>query len=164
MTDDSELRYRRVRDAAVVALASVGDTGDYPPPVARALAQLRQVVEQDTGPAADSDLPVVDPARHLVSRLNYRGTQKFPVSLDDEADELRRQLAADRTVAGTDGDSGNVVLTELRGMIVGGLLQELAARLTPGPAFGSGTHGEALAALVTELSGELLDQTFVGRQ
>jgi hypothetical protein len=89
---------------------------------------------------------------------------KFPVSLDDEADELRRQLAAYRTVAVAYGDSADVVLTELSGMIVGGLLQSLAARLAPGPAFGPGPHGEALAALVTELSGEILDQTFVGRQ
>ncbi|MFI5717462.1 hypothetical protein [Nocardia sp. NPDC051750] len=164
MTDDFELRYRRMRDAAAAALAAVADTGDCPQPVERALSQLRQVVEHDIDPAAEGDLPVVDPARNLLSRFNYQGTRRVPVALDDEADELRRQMAADRTVGGADADSGNVVLTELRGMIVGGLLQELAARLSPGPAFGPGAHGEALAALVTELSWELLDQTFVGRQ
>lgn len=164
MTEDFELRYRRVRDAAAAALAALGETGDYPPPAAHALSRLRQVVDQDTGAAGDSDTPVVEPTRHLLSRFNYRGMQRFPIALDEEADELRRQLAADRTVGGSDASSGNVVLTELRGMIVGGLLQELAARLTPGPAFGPGNHGVALATLVTELSEELLDQTFIGRQ
>lgn len=140
---------------------TLGDTVEYPQPVADALSQLRQVVEEDTAVTND---PLVDPARHLLSRFNYRGTQQLPVTLDDEADEMRRQLAADRAVAGAGENSRNVVLTELRGMIVGGLLQELAARLAPGPAFGPGSNGEALAALVTELSMELLDQTFIGRQ
>jgi hypothetical protein len=47
-------------------------------------------------------------------------------------------------------------------MIVAGLLEELAARLSPGAAFGPGRSGEELARLATDLAKELLDQTFVG--
>jgi hypothetical protein len=55
-----------------------------------------------------------------------------------------------------------VVITELRAMIIAGLLEELAARLSPGTAFGPGRSGEELARLATDLAKELLDQTFVG--
>ncbi len=47
-------------------------------------------------------------------------------------------------------------------MIIARLLEELAARLAPGAAFGPGGNGEALAGLAKELAKELLDQTFVG--
>ena len=104
-----------------------------------------------------------------MSMFGYQGKARFPIGLDDEAEDLRRQLAADRTVDTVGSDSGNtesdnVVVTELRGMIIGSLLRELAARLVPGVAFGPGHNGEALAAVANELAWELLDQTFVGRQ
>ncbi|NUS43771.1 MAG: hypothetical protein HOQ24_08810 [Mycobacteriaceae bacterium] len=163
MTDDLELRHRRLREAAIAVLNAAGDASDCPPEAASALAQLRHAV---LGAVEDAppEIGVADPAEHVVSRYKYQGKARFPVGLDEEAEGIRRQLAADRTVEAAGSTSDNVVLTELRGMIVGGLLRELAARLEPGAAFGPSAHGAALAAVVTDLSWELLDQTFVGRQ
>ncbi|MEU4312778.1 hypothetical protein [Nocardia sp. NPDC024068] len=50
------------------------------------------------------------------------------------------------------------MITELRAMIIGSLLRELAARL------GAGTAGRNLAAVAGELADELIDQTVAGRQ
>ncbi|WP_280420620.1 hypothetical protein [Nocardia carnea] len=102
-----------------------------------------------------SDENIADPARHLVSLYRYEGTGRIPISFDEEAADIRRELAADRPVR---GESQPVVITELRAMIIGSLLRELAARLGAGPA------GRNLAAIAGELADELIDQTVAGRQ
>lgn len=165
VTEDLELRHQRLLDAAIALLDAVGEASVYPPQARRALAALQHAARDDIDDVpTDADVAAANPARHLMSRFNYQGNARFPVGLDEEAEDIRRQLAADRTVEAAGSASDNVVLTELRGMIIGGLLRELAARLMPGAAFGPSSNGEALAAVVTDLSWELLDQTFVGRQ
>jgi hypothetical protein len=102
----------------------------------------------------------------MTSRDYSAGRQGAPRTLAAQAADFRRWLAGEAPVA--DGHSGpgsvrnKAVFTELRAMAAGALLLELAARLVPGPAFGSGTDGEDLAALAIELAGALLDNTVVG--
>ncbi|MDS1272715.1 hypothetical protein RIF23_20760, partial [Lipingzhangella sp. LS1_29] len=88
--------------------------------------------------------------------------------LPQRAADLRRRLDNDRSLAdgGEPGDpdveSVNVVITELRAMVTAGLLDELAARLSPGAAFGPSRDGEPLAEVARALSKELRSQTFLG--
>ncbi|WP_040792118.1 hypothetical protein [Nocardia paucivorans] len=166
MTDvDAAEQLRRLRGAALAVLDRAGEISEHSESLRAALTELHRLA---TGAAA-SDAGVLaaqaDPGRHLVSLYRYEGTEKRPIGLDEEAAEIRRELAGDRKPDPfpADTDPNLVVLTELRAMIIGSLLRELAARLAPGVAFGPGTDGQALAAVVTDLAQELLDQTFVGR-
>lgn len=164
MTDsDTVAQVHRLRAAAFTVLELTQGLANDTDPLGTALTELRNALAQES-PAACPNTAPADPARHLVSKYDYRDTEKFPITLATEAARIRRELAGDRTID-TDvaNRAGAVVVTELRGMIIGGLLAELAARLSSGPAFGSSRDGETLAAVVTELSWELLDQTFVGR-
>lgn len=116
--------------------------------------------------ADDNTLPTVDPNRHFLSLRDFRGKVGHPITLDEQALRWRERLAADRDreeqrAGELDRD---VHLTELRGMVIGTLLRELAARLEPGAAFGPTDQGTALASLARDLADEVLDQTFVGRQ
>lgn len=154
-----ESRYERTREAAAGVLAAVGEVSRCSPELQQALTELQTALAADSDTPAGRDSEGQDPARHLISLFEYEGKTRRPIGLDEHGEALRRQLATDRTVDPTGVADGNVVLTELRGMVIGGLLRELAARLTMTP-----NRGAALAAVVTDLSWELLDQTFVGRQ
>ncbi|RKS68425.1 uncharacterized protein DUF1232 [Actinomadura pelletieri DSM 43383] len=59
--------------------------------------------------------------------------------------------------------SHDVVITELRATTIAGLLEKLAARLSPGPPFGPGQNGEEMARIAADLAKELRDQTFLGQ-
>lgn len=159
--DGSDPRYEELRAAAVQVLeAAPGADG----PLGTALERLRDALRGEPPPPAEGR-PALDPFEHYLSRLHYEpGQPARAVTLERMALELRRQLDDDRPLdARVLGEpERNVVVTELRGMIAATLLRELAARLSPGAAFGPGRNGEALAGVATALARELLDQTFVG--
>ena len=162
MSDEGmDRRYEELRAAAVQVLeAAPGADGQ----LGTALEGLRDALRGEPPPPAEGR-PTLDPFEHYLSRLHYEaGQPPRAVTLERMALELRRQLDDDRPLdARLPGEpERNVVVTELRGMVVGALLKELAARLSPGAAFGPGRDGEALAGVATALARELLDQTFVG--
>ncbi|WP_063038913.1 hypothetical protein [Nocardia pseudovaccinii] len=169
MTDPAPLaqRYEELRDVAIRLLDVLDDAEGNPQMLRSALEAMHQAVRGDGPPETpDTGDPIRDPARHLLTRFDYTQGTKTPVTLDEEAANIRRELAGDRAI--DDRPPGEpdreVRLTELRGMIIGGLLRELAARLSRGSAFGPSRAGEELAQVATDLSWEVLDQTFVGRQ
>ena len=101
-----------------------------------------------------------DPAKHVLSvtRSDRHGMRR-PITLTCHAQELRRELADDHLWPNGPGrPARNVVVTEVRAVVIASLLEELAARLLPGPAFGAGTDGQELARVVADLAAELLDQ------
>ena len=49
-------------------------------------------------------------------------------------------------------------------MVIGSLLQELAARLAPGPAVGTDVAGRDLAEIAEELATRLINMTSAGAQ
>lgn len=166
MSEDGFTRqYALLRAAAVQVLdAATGEPGQ----LAAALQGLRDALRGDPAPDASAgDRPVLDPFEHYLTELRYEEAEPArAITLERMAVELRRQLDNDRAVdERLPGEpERNVTVTELRAMVVGGLLEELAARLSPGAAFGPGRNGEALAGVAAALSKELLDQTFVGMQ
>lgn len=159
---DLNLRYAQLRAAAIAVFDVGAELLDCPESLRRRLVALHRVIQGDASPAGST--PTVDPSRHMVSLLKYEDREKFPIPLEQEAAEIRRQLDGDQPSDERRPDpDGTVVLTELRGMIIGSLLRELAARLLPGAAFGPGGEGTALSEVATDLSWEVLNQTFVGR-
>ncbi|MFI9324904.1 hypothetical protein ACIGXI_34720 [Kitasatospora aureofaciens] len=107
----------------------------------------------------------LDPAKHVLTLRGYDcGVEGSPIALADLAGDLRRELENDGpTLQRLPGSPWRLVLlTELRGVVIGSLLRELAARLSPGPEFGPGEEGLELACLARELADDILDQTFVG--
>jgi hypothetical protein len=166
MLQDDVVRaeYARLRDATIGVLDAMPDVQNPSPRVDLALRNLRAVLSGDTPRQSDTERGVLNPFEHSLAARRYVGRRAEPVPLPQRAADLRRRLVRDR---GLDerlpGEpSRNVVITELRAMIVAGLLEELAARLSPGAAFGPGRSGEELARLAKDLAKELLDQTFVG--
>ncbi|GAA5107924.1 hypothetical protein [Nocardia iowensis] len=160
-------QYDRLRNAAAHVLTVLDDPESEPDTVRAALTELHQAVRGQRGSAqTETGLPAQDPAAHLLSRLAYAGKVARPITLDEQAANFGQQLAAAQQMdePGPSDPDRDVRLTELRAMIVGGLLQELAARLRPGAAFGPSREGEQLAAAVTELAAAVLDRTFVGRR
>src|SRR5215472_15126597 len=161
--DDRSGRYERLRTAAVQVLDAARSGEDQ---FDTALERLRDVLRGDPPPAGGGAL-VLDPFEHYLTRQRYERDQPpRAITLERMALELQHRLARDRAIDDRrPGDPDrNVTVTELRAMVVGGLLRELAARLSPGAAFGPGRNGEALAGVASALSKELLDQTFVGMQ
>ncbi|KLL09754.1 hypothetical protein BL254_19875 [Protofrankia sp. BMG5.30] len=165
MQDDViRAEYTRLRNAAIGVLDAMSDAENPSARVDVALRNLRAVLSGDTPRQSDTERGALDPFEHSLAARLYVGRQAEPIPLPQRAADLRRRLAGDR---GLDerlpGElSRNVVITELRAMIVASLLKELAARLSPGAAFGPGQSGDELARLATDLAKELLDQTFVG--
>ncbi|TQE27066.1 hypothetical protein SipoB123_12910 [Streptomyces ipomoeae] len=156
--------YGQLRDAAIGVLDAVSELETPSPRLDAALRDLRAALSGGAPPESAPEPAVPDPFEHALAARRYVGRRAEPISLPQRAAELRRRLDEDR---GLDerplGEpERNVVVTELRAMIVAGLLEELAARLSPGAAFGPGRSGEELAGLATELAKELLAQTFLG--
>jgi len=161
-------RYEALR-AAAAAVLDEAEADDTPVPVRYTLAlrAMHVALADGTAPDQSGAERFADPARHMMTSRDYAaGRQGAPRTLTEQAADFRRWLVAEAPVA--DGHSGpgsirnKAVFTELRAMVAGALLLELAARLVPGPAFGPGTDGEDLAALAIELAGGLLDNTVVG--
>lgn len=165
MTDDGvRADYVCLRDAAIGVLDAMPEADGSPQRVDAALRNLRAVLAGDTSTSVDTERETPDPFEYSLTAKRYVSDRAKSISLAQRADDLRRRLDGDRSPQArpSDGAPGDVVITELRAMVVAGLLEELAARISPGAAFGPGRHGEALAQLSTELAKELLAQTFVG--
>lgn len=168
MTEDGVTsRYELLRAAAIRVLEAVPDVERPPGQLSAALEGLRDAVRGEVAPPdVGPRRPLLDPFRHYLTEKLYVDRDVSAIPLEQMAADLRRDLDGDRAL--DDRLPGeperNVVVTELRGMVVGGLLQELAARLSPGAAFGPGRNGEPLARVARDLAKELLDQTFVGEQ
>ncbi|MFF3244274.1 hypothetical protein ACFYWY_11185 [Streptomyces sp. NPDC002870] len=154
----------RLRDAAIEVLDAMPAVENSSARRDVALRNLRAVLSGDTLRQSATERGALDPFEHSLAARLYVGRRAEPIPLPQRAADLRRRLDRDR---GLDerlpGEpTRNVVITELRAMIVASLLEELAARLSPGTAFGPGRNGEELARLATDLAKELLDQTFLG--
>ncbi|MDE3724909.1 hypothetical protein PWG71_26285 [Nocardiopsis sp. N85] len=165
MTEDGiRVEYVRLRNAAIGVLDAMPDVDGSPERVDAALRNLRSVLAGGTPTSLGAERETPDPFEHSLAAKRYVGRRAEPVSLPGRAADLRRRLDGDRSpqVRPSDEPSSDVVITELRAMIVAGLLEELAARISPGAAFGPGRNGEALAQIAADLAKELLDQTFVG--
>ncbi|WP_216588453.1 hypothetical protein [Streptomyces brasiliscabiei] len=156
--------YAQLRGAAIEVLDAMPDRADSSPQFEDALKSLRAVLAGETPSRSGPEHRPLDPFRHALVARRYTGQRAEPISLPERAVELRRRLEGDRGLEDRPpGEpSRNVAITELRAMIVAGLLEELAARLSPGAAFGPGRGGEELARLAKELADELLAGTFVG--
>jgi hypothetical protein len=172
VTDDGlEGPYEALRAAAIQVLdAAPGADGL----LGTALERLRDALRGDPPPVdVPPGQPVLDPFAHYLSELRYeRGQPPRAITLERMALDLRRQLDNDRELTARTLKALNarlpwepdqdVIVTELRGMVIGALLRELAVRLSPGAAFGPGKNGEALAGVALALAKQLFDQTFVG--
>lgn len=114
----------------------------------------------EPGPVADGS--ALDPAKHALSVRRYdRNGADRPMTLTHYARQLRRELESDRWQVGRDRPARHVVVSEVRAVVIASLLEELAARVLPGPAFGASTEGEEMAHVVAELVAELIDQAIV---
>ncbi|MCQ4043281.1 hypothetical protein ACFOSC_01080 [Streptantibioticus rubrisoli] len=165
MQDDATRdEYAQLRNAAIRLLDAMSDLESPSQQVDAAFQDLRAALSGDTSRRSGTEYGALDPFQHALAARRYAGQRAQPIPLPQRATELRRRLDGDRGLDERQpGEpSRNVVITELRAMIVAGLLEELAARLSPGAAFGPGRSGEELARLATDLAKELLDQTFVG--
>lgn len=162
--DVVQAQYAQLRSAAIEVLDAMPGAADSSPQFHDALKSLRAALEGETPPRSLPTRSSLDPFEHSLVARSYVGQRAEPISLAERAVELRRRLEGDRDLEDRlPGEpSRNVAVTELRAMIVAGLLEELAARLSPGAAFGPGRSGEELARLAKDLADELLAQTFVG--
>ncbi len=165
MTDeDLAARYEQLLAASAEVVHSALISRYRAPYTPELDALYRLVLEAQTrsSPRAADPVPApgaVDPALHSLA-FTFHGDDgtSGPYALARLGSEIRAELDADR-VRGEhvpDHPLRDVVLTDLRAMVIAGLLRELAARLDPGPAMGPGEAGRALAAVATEC-GERLD-------
>jgi hypothetical protein len=159
-----QVEYARLRNAAIGVLDAMPDVRNPSARVESALWNLRAVLSGDMPRWPDTERELLDPFEHSLTVRRYTDQHAQPMPLPERAADLRRRLDADRGVDEQPprDPPHNVIITELRAMIIADLLEELAARLSPGAAFGPSQRGEALACFATDLAVELLDQTFVG--
>ena len=103
-----------------------------------------------------------DPARYSLAFTGDDG----PYELTRLAEEIREDLAGDRGPGEhlPEHPPRDVRLTQLRAMVISSLLQELAARLAPGPAAGTEEAGRDLAEIATEFATRLMNMTSAGAQ
>jgi hypothetical protein len=164
----------RLREAAITLLQSSASlSGELPVALRTGLEDLRaalsrtghtpQAAQAPAATAAAAE-PAPDPFRHVLSILSYTDDGAEPIPLERFAADKGRSLDSDRGLE--DHLPGqpprNVTVTELRAMIIARLLRELAARISPGAAFGPGRSGLALAKVATDLAEELVADTIVG--
>lgn len=112
-------------------------------------------------PPQDRPAGSADPARHSLAF-----TDGGPYELTKLAEEIREDLAGDRARGEhlPEHPPRDVRLTQLRAMVISTLLQELAARLAPGPAAGTEEAGRDLAEIADELATRLMNMTSAGAQ
>ncbi len=162
MQDEPEKdAYTRLREAAIEVLNAVPKPGDPPERFESALHELRAALSGDAPYHSEPGSVVLDPFQHALARKRYVNGRARPIPLPQRAQDLRERLDGDRKINEVPPGSSNVVITDLRAMIAADLLEELAARLAPGAAFGPGHAGEDLSRLATDLAKELLAQTFL---
>ena len=166
MTDDDlTARYESLRAAAAEVVHRALITRDPAPYTPQLNALYRLLLEAQSPAAAAGSEPAPsapDPARQSLAFRNHcdDGTSA-PYGLAELAAEIRAELSEDRLPAEhvPGHPSRNVRMSQLRAMVIGSLLRELAARLVPGPAVGMSEEGRGLAAIAIENSKRLLNQT-----
>lgn len=178
MTDgDLAARYETLRAAAAEVLHSALSTR-HPVPYTAEMHALHRVLLESRSPAAAPGFPSApassgplagapDPARLSLAFTDYRDDgSSGPYELARLAAEIRAELAGDRARGEhvPDHPLRDVTLTQLRAMVIGSLLKELAARLAPGPAVGVGEAGRDLAEIAADLGERLINQTSAGAQ
>lgn len=168
--DDLAVRYETLRAAAAEVLDSALSRR-HPVPYTAQLQALHRVLLESRSPStaqAESERPAdaPDPARHSLAFTDYRddGSSAGPYELAGLAAEIRAELVGDRLRGEhvPDHPLRDVTLTQLRAMVISSLLNELAARLAPGPAVGTGDAGRELAEIAAEFAKRLLNQTSAG--
>ncbi|RZS40716.1 hypothetical protein EV193_10327 [Herbihabitans rhizosphaerae] len=163
MTDDDlAARYETLRAAAAEVLHSALNTR-HPAPYTAELHELHRVLLDS--PSAPAGTP--DPARHSLAFTDYREDgSSGPYELTRLTEEIRAELADDRARGEhvPDHPVRDVPLTQLRALVIGSLLHELAARLAPGPAVGVAEAGRELAEIAADLGTRLINQTSAGAQ
>lgn len=162
--ETSRGEYARLREAAIEVLDAAPEVGGSTARLDSALEALRAELGGDRPPRTEGQRVVLDPFEHALAMKRYVDKDAFPIPLPERATEMQQWLDNDRRLDQPRGDGsyGHVAITELRAMIAAEFLEELAARLTPGAAFGPGRNGEDLARVAIDLAKELLAQTFVG--
>jgi hypothetical protein len=178
MTDDNlAARYETLRAAAADVLDSALDRR-HPAPYTERLHALQLVLLEAQSAAsasgdwsprtgADRSADAPDPARHSLAFTDYRDDgSSAPCELMRLAAEIRADLDGDRSLDEhlPDQPLRNVTMTQLRAMVISALLNELAARVAPGPAVGAGQAGSDLAAIAVDLGARLVNQTSGGAQ
>ncbi|PPK70412.1 hypothetical protein V5P93_000707 [Actinokineospora auranticolor] len=161
--DDLAARYEALR-AAAADLVHHQTPHDPPVPYTAELDDLYQLLlaEQGSATRVESQAGSPDPTRFSLAFTDFRDDgSSAPYGLVELAAELRADLAGDR--ARGERLRGeplrDVHVSELRALVIGQLLQEVADRLAPGPAVGMAEAGRDLAALATELSEKLINMT-----
>jgi hypothetical protein len=152
--DDLAARYDALRAAADAVFVSERRRKR---PYTAVWHELHRALLEPRSPEASS----LDPARHSLAF-----TEDGPYELTTLAEEIREDLAGDRARGEhlPEHPPRDVRLTQLRAMVVSALLQELAARLAPGPAAGTEEAGRDLAEIAAELGTRLLNMTSAGAQ
>jgi hypothetical protein len=167
MTDDDlAARYAALRAAAVEAFDAARDSRP-PAPYTAEWHELHRVLLEPRPPSAPPASGVPDPARHSLAFTDYRyDGSAGPYELTRLAADIRADLAGDRARGEHDPDHPlrDVRLTQLRAMVISTLLEELAARLTPGPAAGTEEAGRDLAEIAAEFATRLINMTSAGAQ
>ncbi|WIM97995.1 hypothetical protein ACTOB_001563 [Actinoplanes oblitus] len=102
--------------------------------------------------------PERDPARHwLVYAAAERDPDRFrPIPLDEAAERLRPAAAGGEADNRTPGDRDLVVISRQRATAIADLLDELAARLTPGVEVRTIHSDGSLSRLAKELADDML--------
>ncbi|MGV9409183.1 hypothetical protein ACWDOP_04640 [Nocardia sp. NPDC003693] len=152
--NDRETPGSRLRDAGIRALgvlAGADDAGPGDASVKRVLADLGRALD-GLDPVGTDTQPVLDPARHSLSAIDYRGRHGRPITLRQRALDVRALLEAERETV-----DDRVVITSMRGLVIGNLLRELASRLGAGEAFGAGEDGADLAIVALDIAEWLND-------
>jgi hypothetical protein len=171
MTDDElAARYEALRAAAVEVFDSAWNSRT-PVPYTAEWHELHRVLLESRSPSAPtrSGRPAnaLDPARYSLAFTDYREDgSSGPYELTRLAAEIRADLAGDRARDEhvPDHQLRDVQLTQLRAMVISSLLEELAARLAPGPAVGTEGAGRDLAEIAAEFATRLINMTSAGAQ
>lgn len=178
MTDDDlAARYEILRAAAAEVLHSALNRR-HPAPYTAEMHTLHHVLLKSRSPSTESDaasattgsgpsVDAPDPTRHSLAFTDYRDDgSSGPYELARLADEIRTELDSDRAPGEhvPDHPLRDVTLTQLRAMVISSLLKELAERLAPGPAVGTGEAGRDLAEIAADLGKRLINQTSAGAQ
>ncbi|MQY24996.1 hypothetical protein [Nocardia aurantia] len=137
----------QLRRAAIRVLDAHDESGR-----SAALADLDRALSGIPVIGGDSATPVLDPARHSLGAVDYRGTLGRPIPLAQRALDIRSMLEEE---GHTTNDA--VVITSMRGLVIGNLLYELGSRLAPGEAFGIGADGTDLAIAALDIAAWLND-------
>lgn len=162
--DDLTAQYEALR-ASAAELVHTSLRSRYRAPYTPELNALYRLLLEDQAPpvSADSESTsdAIDPARYSLAFRDYRDDgSSSPYELTELAAEIRSELDGDRAPGQhvPEHPLRDVTMTGLRAMVVSSLLDELASRLSPGPAVGNAETGGDLAAIAVEFSQRLANK------